>query len=223
MLPEGSTPLTRIGSALPDLWSLLARRPLPLVVQRRLDESALPESIELACGIRSHLSADAAFHGHDVFRERIAWLGPRLTPCWSGLRHASLAAHVLVEMVLDGWIVSREPRRLDTYYACYTSERVAMAARLCADDAAMEAEVEGVLRRFASVQFLRDYAEPEGMVDRFVRLLTHTPFASGTEPDATALVSVVREASDRFRLGSSELLEAARAASDEALRVWRAG
>ena len=217
VLPSGAPALTRVGSALPDLWSVLARRPLPLVVQRRLEATPGQEAIDLVRGIRSHLAADAAFHGHTVFRERVAWLAPQIEPAWEGLRHASLAAHVLVEMVLDAWIVKREPSRLDDYYACFSPPRNRTAAMLSASDAPMETEVMAVLARFSGVQFLRDYATPEGTVDRFVRLLTHTPFVSGTRPDFDRLVDVTSTATSRFDAGSGELLEQVRTASDEAL------
>jgi len=217
ILPEQSAKLTRLGSALPDLWSVLGRRPLPLVVQRRLEQSSDPDATALVRGIRSHLVADAVFHGHATFRDRIAWLTPQLAPAWDGLRHASLAAHVLVEMVLDGWIVARQPERLDTYYACFTPDRIDTAARLSADDGEMEAGVSAVIHRFATVQFLRDYDTPEGTTDRFVRLLTHTPFASGTRPNEGQIIRLVEQASRRFENGSSELLDEVRTASDDAL------
>lgn len=161
--------------------------------------------------------ADATFHGHGTFRDRIAWLAPQLEPAWDGLRHASLAAHVLVEMVLDGWIVARQPERLDAYYACFSPDRIEKAARLSAEDRDMEAGVSAVIHRFATVQFLRDYDTPEGTTDRFVRLLTHTPFASGTQPDERQIVQLVERAARRFEDGSSELLDEVRKASDEAL------
>ncbi len=217
VLPPGAPALTRVGSALPDLWSVLARRPLPLVVQRRLEVTPGQDAIALAKGIRSHLAADAAFHGHPVFRERVAWLAPRIEPVWQGLRHASLAAHVLVEMVLDAWIVEREPARLDDYYACFSPLQNRTAAMLSASDAPMETEVMAVLDRFSGTQFLRDYATPEGTVDRFARLLVHTPFGSGTRPDFDRLVGVTKTAAKRFDAGSGELLDEVRAASDAAL------
>lgn len=217
VLPRDSAALTRLGAAVPDLWSLVGRRPLPLVVQRRLDASPEPGATQLLLGIRSHLAADAAFHRHEVFRDRIGWLTPRLGPVWKGLRHPSFAAHVLVEMVLDTWIVHRQPRRLDGYYACFTADRIERASSLSADDPTMQREVASVIERFARVQFLRDYDTPEGTTDRFVRLLTHTPFATGTHPDVPALTHVVVEASAHFACGSAELLEDVRRASDAAL------
>ncbi len=147
----------------------------------------------------------------------MAWLAPQIEPAWEGLRHASLAAHVLVEMVLDAWIVAREPSRLDDYYACFTPAQNRTAAMLSASDAPMETEVLAVLDRFSGVQFLRDYATPEGTVGRFVRLVTHTPFVSGIRPDVDRLVDVTKTAVERFDAGSGELLEQVRTASDEAL------
>jgi hypothetical protein len=217
VLPPASPPLTRVGSALPDLWSLLERRPLPLVVQRRLDASPSTEGRELGRGIRSHLAADAAFHALPAFRDRVAWLAPQLAPAWDGLRHASLAAHVLVEMILDAWIVARQPQQLDSYYDCFTSHHIRIAAQHSASDPAMEGGVTALLNRFASIQFLRDYDTTEGTVDRFVRLLTHTPFASGTQPDFPRLVHLTGAATHQFESGSLDMLEAVRAASDAAL------
>ncbi len=188
-----------------------------MVVRRRLNASSSPEAQALERGIHSHLAADAAFHGHHVFRERVAWLGPKLMSRWPGLRHANLAAHILVEMVLDGWIIHRERGRLDAYYACFTPDLISTAARWSANDTQMEASVHSIVSRFASVQFLRDYETAKGTTDRFVRLLTYSPFATGTRPDLDALVDLTTKASAHFSRGSMDLIEDVRAASDKAL------
>ena len=217
ILPADSTPLARLASALPDLWAVLHRKPLPLVVLRTLEASRHSEARQLARGVRSHLAADTAFHGHPSFGQRVAWLAPQLEPLWKGLRHGHLAAHVLVEMILDAWLIERQPMRVDDYYACFSPSRIRLAARWSASDKLMENEVISVIERFSNSQFLRDYATPEGLLDRFVRLMMHTPFASGTHPDFDGLVRVTRDAISALEAGSEALLEHARKASDEAL------
>ena len=217
ILPPNSAALTRLGSALPDLWSVLPRKPLPLVVQRRLAASDDPRAGLLAIGIRSHLAADACFHGHQEFRRRMDWLSPKLAGAWPGLQHASFAAHVLVEMVLDSWIVAQRPHRLDDYYASFSDNGIVLASKLCAENPDMETDVSAILRRFATAQFLRDYDTAEGTTDRFVRLLAHTPFPTKSPRDIRDVVQVVREAAATFETGSLELLQDVRVASDAAL------
>lgn len=207
ILPRGSGPLTRIGSALPDLWARVPRRPLPLVVMRRLQASDDDEAKALRVGIDSHLRSDASFHGHAEFHRRNAWLAPRLARAWPGLKHPALAAHVLVEMLLDSWLIDRDPDRLDRYYACFSSDNIRSAARWSADDDDMADGVVALLVRFSSPGFLRDYRRAQGVASRFARTIAFTSFGRGTQAPEDRLTVLVRESAAALADGSDALLE----------------
>jgi hypothetical protein len=165
-------------------------------------------------GIRHHMMADAVFHGHAEFLRRVAWIAPQLALAWPGLRHASIGAHVLVEMQLDRWILRAEPDRAEDYYACFTGATMTRAARLTTCDEDSFASLRALLERFMSSGFLRDYVLADRLAERFVGTLLCTPFASRTAPCLPALCGLVEETSEPLGAGSAQLLEDVRAGAD---------
>lgn len=195
---------------MPDLWPLLPKRSLPLVVLRRLHATSGDSTARaLAVGIESHLRADAAFHGHAEFQRRVELLAPRVASVWPGLRHAGIAAHVLVEMILDRWLMRVEPARLDSYYAAFTHEAVELACEKTTADSAASEALRELLRRFVDSAFLRDYCRSEGLAVRFLRTVGRTAFAA-TPPPVHEVALVVEEADEQLSEGSQSLLDAVR-------------
>ncbi|MEI7894987.1 MAG: hypothetical protein WCI05_17960 [Myxococcales bacterium] len=58
VLATDASSLVRIGAAIPDLWPLLPRRPLPMVIVRELEASPMAAAREVGLGLASHLRAD---------------------------------------------------------------------------------------------------------------------------------------------------------------------
>jgi hypothetical protein len=213
VLPWGSTDAARVGSALPDLWPLLPRRSLPLVVLRKLrDVPGDPQVAALAAGIDSHLRSDAAFHGHPEFRRRVELLTPHVVRAWPGLRHGTMAAHVLVEMLLDRWLIRQYPSRLDQYYAAFSADVIDLACAWTASDQASSLALRRMLHGFVESAFLRDYAQPTGLALRFLRTVGRTPFGADPPP-AHTIAALVDSMDAELDAGSSALLDDVRASA----------
>lgn len=206
LLGEGLSPLAHVGASLPDLWPLLPVRPLPLVVVRRLRASAEPDAGVLAYGIAHHLHADKVFHGHAEFERRMATAAPRLRRRLGPRRHLGLAAHILVEMLLDRWLLERRPALLDRYYGRFSD-----AWRRRASDLA-HAEPDGrdalvrVLDRFAAIRFLADYTRWDGLVLRLVRTLVRVRVLADDAVDLAGLAADIAALHDELGPGSDALL-----------------
>lgn len=205
ILPDDAHPLTRVGSALPDLWSRLPKRPVPFRLLPALREEGSPDLLALANGIESHLKADGVFHAHDEFLARLDQVEAELLQFWPTVGHGEMAAHILVEMMLDRWLMLDRRARLTSYYDCFTPEWIGIASQHGATtDPAREA-LAGVLRFFADARFLEDYVRPEGLARRFCGAWARTPFAGD---DITPEAAIAEWVEQRFEpmIPRSELL-----------------
>jgi hypothetical protein len=98
-----------------------------------------------------------------------AWIGwPRWCARWPGLRQSSFHAHVLVEMLLDRWLMERDPVPLHHYYQAFQPEVVAFVAEHGVSEPGQRAGLRAALERFATSQFLRTYRTSEGLANRFL-------------------------------------------------------
>lgn len=219
LLGDGLSPLAHVGVSLPDLWPLLPARPLPLVVVRRLRASGERDAGVLAYGITHHMHADKVFHGHPEFERRMATAAPRLRHRLGARRHLGLAAHILVEMLLDRWLIERRTGLIDRYYG-----RFSTAWRRRASDLA-HAEPEGrdalvrVLDRFAAARFLADYTSGEGLALRLVRTLVRIRVLEDDAVDLAGLGTDVVALHDELRTGSDALLADVAARLDASLHA----
>jgi hypothetical protein len=207
ILPPGSPALTRVGASLPDIWVLLPRRPLPLAIVRGLRQGADPLGAQLADGIESHMRADAVFHGHAEFQRRMAVASGHMRELATGLRHTQLAAHVAVEMALDRWLMDRDPSMVDRYYAAFEPGTLEIASRLGSADQESAALLRQILDRFVSSAFLREYVTDQGMVFRWMRSLSRTPFADNRNVDEGRWVELVERWRGEFAQGSGALID----------------
>lgn len=205
ILPDDAHPLTRVGSAIPDLWSRLPKRPVPYKLLPALRAEGSADLRALADGIESHLKADGVFHAHDEFVARLDRVEEELLRFWPTVGHGEMAAHILVEMMLDRWLMLDRRARLASYYDCFTAEWIAIAAQHGAPtDPAREA-LAGVLRFFADARFLEDYPRAEGLAMRFCRAWARTPFAGDDVAPEGAIAEWV-EARFEAMIPRSELL-----------------
>lgn len=210
ILPDGAHPLMRVGSALPDLWSRLPKRPIPIRLLPALRADGSEEAHAVAAGIESHLAADRVFHIHPEFVARMARVEAEIAPFWPGLRHGDLAAHILVEMMLDRWLMLRDGDRLSRYYACFTPDAIAVAARFGASTDEARRVLVGVLTFFAETRFLADYERPEGLANRFERAWVHTSFGARDQVPQAALAAWVECAHEALAPRSEVLIDVAR-------------
>jgi hypothetical protein len=111
-------PLCVLGAMLPDLASVLRVRVVP------------PSGGDLALGLRLHGEADARFHFAPEFLALQA--GGRVHLEAAGLPRGSAraAAHVGIELALDGWLARREPRSSAFRAALDAAESLAAAPGL---------------------------------------------------------------------------------------------
>lgn len=211
VLPPESADLTQVGSALPDLWPMVSPRPLPALVLRALDASPDPRCAELRLGIAHHMQADSVFHSHPDFEGRVDWLARQLREHWPGLQHASTYAHVLVEMLLDRWLMERDSRPLDTYYQAFSPQNLAFAAEHAVVDPEVAPHLLAVLERFAGMQFLRGYTQAEGLAQRFLGLTRRLPWPWEWLPSLQdELIENIDAWHKRLAPRSAELLESVR-------------
>ncbi len=206
LLGDGLPPLAHVGASLPDLWSLLPVRPLPLVVLRDLRARDECDAAALAFGITHHLHADKAFHGHPVFEARTAAAAPRLRGPLGLARHSGLAAHIAVEMVLDRWLIDRRPRLLGTYYARFSAGWRRRAAELSHAEPDRRAALDGVLDRFAAMRFLADYTSWDGLARRLVGVLARVGVVDAARVAPRGLAAELAGLHEEFGPGSAALL-----------------
>lgn len=225
ILDEGAHPLMRLSTALPDLWSRLPQRPLPFRILPQLRAQDTEEARAVADGIESHLLADEAFHGHPDFHARMDRVEADLLAFWPEVEHGEMAAHILVEMLLDRWLILAHPERLASYYDCHSPAGIDTVARLGTTTEASREVLASVLNFLARERFLEDYVRPDGLAMRFSRAWARTPFAGETPVPVDALARWVAERHDAYVPGSEVLVEASRQAVKAGLgrpRVERA-
>lgn len=212
ILPDDAHPLTRVGSALPDLWGRLPKRPVPFRLFPALRAEGSAEALALTDGMESHLKADGAFHAHGEFVTRVDRVEAEITRFWPSVGHGEMAAHILVEMVLDRWLMLRDPARLERYYACFTDENIALAAQHGATTDPAREVLANVLRFFANERFLADYVRPEGLARRFCRAWSYTPFAGDDRAPEAAIAAWVEERFEAMAPRSEILIDVTREA-----------
>jgi hypothetical protein len=205
VLPERSSPLVRVGASLPDLWPALPERPRPRLLINELRARDEARARDLALGIDMHLRADAAFHTHPEFFRRMRLLRPELCAVWPALGEAEFASHLLVEMLLDQWLIAERPGLLADYYGAFDDATLDFAAAHGATPGTRDA-LRALFARFVAVRFLDDYVTPEGLVPRFVGALGRTPFAPSGETPLVELVAFVARWAGQLKGGSGELV-----------------
>jgi len=99
------------GTALPD-WIAASDRPA------RLRRDAIEPAGDLAAGVLRHLDDDAWFHRTEAFQRSEADLTAlvRAANRDEPRQRSWFFGHVLVELLLDAWLMEREPALLDGYY-----------------------------------------------------------------------------------------------------------
>ncbi len=217
MIGADAPPLVYLGAALPDLWPHLSTRPLPKLILDRLRAGDDAEGHRLAHGIAHHMQADAVFHRHPIFSERVERVSDRLCGLLGEPRWATVCAHVLVEMLLDRWLIERDTGFLDRYYAHFDDTNRERAAALASHRADMQQELAQLLAYFVELRFLADYTRAEGLAYRLVRTLRRVSDSIVPEARMEALAALVSELHVELAPDSDRLLAEVAQAVDQRL------
>jgi acyl carrier protein phosphodiesterase len=186
-------PWVLAGTALPDWLSVGDRRSrVSPEALEHVASHADARTRDLAEGVRRHLDDDARFHTSAVFRatEDEVTLRLRAAHAHEPRQRSRFLAHVLVEQLLDAWIMARHPDALSRYYDALESvdvgELTARATPWLSRPPTRLAEVVG---RFRSSRFLAGYTEDASLVERLAgvaRRVGLPPLATGTRAVASA-------------------------------------
>jgi hypothetical protein len=195
------------GAAVPD-WLGLTRPRLRCRSRQAAPfadhEDGLLSSV--ARGVSRHHADDDWFHQTTAFMELAAELSRRVrhaTADQDGVR-PSFLGHILVELLLDATLITKDPSRVDDYYAALgmvNAERVASAVgKMIGDDAAALAPI---IKRFVAMRFLYDYLQDEPLAFRLNQVMRRVGLPALPPRFACMLPEARRLVADR----SGELLK----------------
>jgi len=142
-------------------------------------------SPKVAAGQRHHLEVDARFHDNAAFTALYTWAARAL--CEAGLPRgpARGAAHVGIELFLDGLLSGDVPAR--AAYARCLAEAVAADAPLGFDDEPSRQRWRALLARLRVATIPDDYRDPDAVAVRLVGTLARRPRLALAASDATVL------------------------------------
>ena len=152
-----------VGTALPDLLPLAADR-----VRFRLGQLGAETEFEaaLAAGVSAHLATDRAFHKTAAFAEASAEVSRLLAEAaFNGMRvRRFFVAHVLTEIALDAVLLRAEPERAGRFYDAFAAADLEAAAQWTETvTGRFLPRLPETLARFGRSQYLRQYAEDDGV------------------------------------------------------------
>ena len=155
-------PACVLGAMLPDLAAALGLRARP------------PADGALARGMLMHAAADAAFHAAPEFVLRVARGRAALEAEGLARGRAWGAAHVGIELLLDGWLAGRAPR------SAAFSAALGLARELAADTALFRpapdaARWQLLCERLREGELPEGYARPERAAEGVERALARRP------------------------------------------------
>lgn len=166
----------------------------------------------LAAGARFHHAVDDAFHASPTFtvwqreaHERLRGLGLARGP-------ARGAAHVGVELLLDG-VLAEDPRWDRGYLAALDAGPDAVACVRWRDPGA-PTRLARVIARLREHGVPREYADPAVAADRIARTLAHRPHLRVPDAHRPALAAWAREAQPALRRDAATLLAETEAGLD---------
>jgi len=168
------------GAMVPDLLRLTRRAPLE--PSRHADV--------VTAGIAAHHRADAAFHDHPTFK---AWMATLVDAMPEPDRGARAAAHVAVELLLDGVL-------LDHDAAGAYDDALAWATD-CIDGTWGE-----LVARMRVGDIVAAYATPEGVAERVAGIMSRRPRLARLGVTPGPLADAVRAVEPAVRAGAETLV-----------------
>lgn len=187
------TPGRVLGAMLPDFATMSGAR---------LGEGS---DADIASGIDLHHTTDAAFHRAPVVLGLMRELDERLAShgCARGPRRA--AAHIGMELLLDGVLVD-EPSYRAHYIAALERDANGIVWREHAD------RFTRLLARLRTYGVPDDLRKPEAIVQRLHRMLSHRPLLAPNAADLRAIETSLIEYKPRVVVSVDTVLRAVRAA-----------
>lgn len=181
-----------LGAMLPDLATMAGCR-----VRGAADA-------DLQGGLDHHLAADVAFHAAPLFRQMMREAVAALAR--AGVRRGTgrAAAHVIPELLLDGWIAQHHGTHEAYELALdHSAEHLGTVDWRCG----AAASVSEVCRRIAEAKLPDSYASPEFAASRLTRILARRPRLAVRPSDAAAVRAWVLEAAPLIRERAPALLD----------------
>ncbi|MFM2418748.1 MAG: hypothetical protein RL385_3471 [Pseudomonadota bacterium] len=171
-----------LGAMLPDFASMAG-------VRIRPDGLVDGGLAEVSAGVHHHLRVDDIFHGHPQFLALMAVCVDQLTLAGVPRGPARAAAHVGVELLLDGEL-GHDPAMVAAYV-----RTVAWGAQAAAEWSFHAARpLAGLLSRLHRHGFPHEYASPEAVAARVVGMFAARPRLALSPANAPYLVGVLRDA-----------------------------
>ena len=164
-----------VGTAVPDLLNVVNRR---VRARRKLAQpyvdDANPHIAALAGGIVRHHQDDDWFHRTKAFAELSLQFTVRIRDWQSedvSMRPLFLG-HILVELLLDAWLIERDPERLDAYYAAFARVEPRLVADAITRMTGQSVELMAVfIPRFLHERFLYDYLDDAKLLYRLNQVM----------------------------------------------------
>lgn len=190
---QDRAPAFQLGSILPDLLGMMARRPRAShLVKFWQARGEMPPHVEaIIAGIAFHHWVDARFHGAPLFRDNARTLREALQAASQepGMKRF-FAAHVLLELYLDRILLREYPGLAEEFNNLLAEGQGGMlwtfaAAHPDVDGAALE-KFTGRLYRG---RFAEGYLSDEGIHYRVNHILQRLGQRNLNEPESSAVVS----------------------------------
>lgn len=170
-------PLTMAGSVIPDLLSVVDRRcRLRLKrIEPLLEDPSLDMSTRRVVeGFQAHLADDHWFHGSQAFVEVSGQLSRYFREAMPDdeTHRVGFLGHIVVELLLDRWIMERDPESLQRFYESFASvdpQIVEYAVGLAASR--KTDRIIPFWHRFIEERFLADYCDPALMLGRLNQVM----------------------------------------------------
>lgn len=186
---------TALGAMLPDFATMSGTR--------------LAEATDagVAAGIELHHKTDAAFHHLPPVLALMRELDARLVAggCARGPRRA--VAHIGVELLLDGVLVT-EPAYRAIYLAALEHDTSGVRFR----DEADAPRFQALHTRLRGYGVPDDLQKPESIVHRLHRMLAHRPLLAPNAADLTAIRTALVEHKPRVEVAADTVVRGMRAA-----------
>jgi len=185
------SPCLLAGTALPDWLGAADRR--ARLRRGRLNGEGDERMREVAKGVLRHHDDDAWFHATEAFQRTLWELTRMVRGAMDG--KAWFVAHVLLEMLLDRFLIEQMPERLDAYYDAIDSLDPGWIETTAATWTTQPPRgLATYVRAFQEYRFLYGYLDDDGLcarLDRVVARVKLPPLPADFSrhlPDARALV-----------------------------------
>lgn len=149
-----------LGAMLPDFCSMAGARPLAF------------EHREVSAGVAFHHATDAAFHATATFVALCSEAVAELSELGVRRGSARAAAHVGIELLLDG-VLLEDPAARDAYLRALGAEAIVPTIRF--EDEAGRARFEGLRQRLVRLGVPDGYRLPAFVAARLSGTLAHRP------------------------------------------------